>query len=85
MARWLRICLPMQGVRVRSLVGELRFHRPHGQKNQNIKQEQYYNKNSIKLKMVTSKKTTKQNKISVKKMSRNAYNVKAGFLDKSCV
>ena len=35
--------------------------------------------------MVTSKKTTKQNKISVKKMSRNAYNVKAGFLDKSCV
>ena len=29
---------------VRSLVGELRSHMPHGQKNQNIKQKQYCNK-----------------------------------------
>ena len=42
--QWLRICLPMQGVWVRSLVGELRSHMPHGQKNQNIKQKQYCNK-----------------------------------------
>ena len=34
----------MQGVRVRFLVGELRSHMPRGQKNQNIKQKQYYNK-----------------------------------------
>ena len=26
--QWLRICLPMQGMRVRSLVGELRSHMP---------------------------------------------------------
>ena len=32
----------MQGVRVRSLVGELRSHMPRGQKN--IKQKQYCNK-----------------------------------------
>ena len=31
-AQWLRRRLPMQGVRVRSLVGELRSHMPHGQK-----------------------------------------------------
>ena len=28
----LRLCLPMQGVRVQSLVGELRSHMPHSQK-----------------------------------------------------
>ena len=32
MVQWLRLRLPMQGVRVRSLVGELRSHMPHGQK-----------------------------------------------------
>ena len=43
--QWLRLHLPMQGVRVRPLVGELRSHMPHGQKNpQNIKQKQYCNK-----------------------------------------
>ena len=31
----LRLCLPMQRVWVRSLVGELRSHMPWGQKNQN--------------------------------------------------
>ena len=30
--QWLRLCLPMQGVRVRSLVGELRSHMPRDQK-----------------------------------------------------
>ena len=30
--QWLRLCLPMQEVRVRSLVGELRSHMPRGQK-----------------------------------------------------
>ena len=28
--QWLRICLPMQGMRVQSLVGELRSHIPQG-------------------------------------------------------
>ena len=39
----IRSSLPTQGVRVWSL-WELRSHMPHGQKNQNIKQKQYYNK-----------------------------------------
>ena len=43
MVQWLRIHLPVQGVRVWSLVGELRSHTPCGQKNQSIKQKQYYN------------------------------------------
>ena len=30
---WLRLHLPMEGVQVRSLVRELRSHKPHGQKN----------------------------------------------------
>ena len=37
MIQLLRLCLPLQGVWVQSLVGELRFHMPHGQKNQVIK------------------------------------------------
>ena len=41
--QWLQFRLPMQGVRVRSLVGELRSHMPQP-KNQNIKQKQYCNK-----------------------------------------
>ena len=39
---WLRLHLPMEGVQVRSLVRELRSHKPHGQKKQNRKQKQYY-------------------------------------------
>ena len=31
-AQWLRLCLPMQGTRVPSLVGELRSHMPQGNK-----------------------------------------------------
>ena len=30
--QWIRLHLPMQGVRVQSLVGELRSHVPRGQK-----------------------------------------------------
>ena len=30
--QWLRLCLPMQGLRVESLVGEPRSHIPPGQK-----------------------------------------------------
>ena len=42
--QWVRLHLPMQGVRAPSLVEELRTHMPHGQKNQNIEQKQYCNK-----------------------------------------
>ena len=41
---WLKHHLPMEGMRVWSLVGELRSHIPRGPKNQNIKQKQYCNK-----------------------------------------
>ena len=41
-AQWLKLHLPMHGVLVQSLVGDLRSHRPRGQKSQNIKQEQYF-------------------------------------------
>jgi len=40
--QWLRLCLPMYGVQVRSLIGDLRSHIPCSQ-NQNIKQEEYCN------------------------------------------
>ena len=39
----LSLHLPMQGVQVRSLVGELRSHMPQRPKLQNIEQKQYYN------------------------------------------
>ena len=42
--QWLRLCLPVQGVWVQSLVGELRSHMPHSQKYQSIEQKQYCNK-----------------------------------------
>ena len=41
--QWLRLCLPMQGVWVQSLVGELRSHVSCGQKEQKIN-KQYCNK-----------------------------------------
>ena len=48
----------MQEVWVRSLVGKLKSHIPQGQKNQNMKQKQYYNKFNKRLtkKMILSKK-----------------------------
>ena len=42
--QWVRLCLPMQGYRFRSLVRGLRSHVPLSQNPQNIKQKQYYNK-----------------------------------------
>ena len=63
--QWLRLRLPMQGVWVQSLVGELGSHMPHGQKKQTniknpIKQKQHCT-NSIKtLKMVHIKKILKK-------------------------
>ena len=41
MVWWLRLCFPVLGLQVRSLVGELRFHMPLDQK---VKQKQYCNK-----------------------------------------
>ena len=40
--QWLRLRLPIQGVQVRSLVGNLRSHMPRSQKTK--KQKQYCNK-----------------------------------------
>ena len=45
-AQWLRLCLPMQGLWVRSLVRQLRSHIPGGQKTK-TKQKQYCNKFNI--------------------------------------
>ena len=50
--QWLRLCLPMQGVWVLSLFGELRIHVPRGPKYQDMKQKQYCNKFSKDLKNV---------------------------------
>ena len=41
--QWLSLRLLIERVQVRSLVWELGSHMPHGQKKQNIKQEQYCN------------------------------------------
>ena len=54
--QWLRLCLPMQGMQVWSLVGELRSHMPCSQKSQNIKQKQYCNKFNRLLKSPHQKK-----------------------------
>ena len=59
--QWLRFHFHMQRFWVQSLVWELRSHRPHGQKNQNIKQEQYCNKfNKDFKKMIHIKKSEKK-------------------------
>ena len=52
----------MQGLWVQSWVGELRSHIPHGQENQSIKQQQYYNKFSKDFKQTNKKQliTTKR-------------------------
>ena len=65
--QWLRLRLPMQGVQLRSLVGELRFHMPHGQKTQNIKQKQYCNKFNKDF------KNGPQQKKSLKKKKKNIW------------
>ena len=38
-AQWLGLCLPIQGVQVRSLVGVLRSHLPPSQNTKSIKQK----------------------------------------------
>ena len=64
---WLRLHLPMQGVRVQSLVGELRSYKTQGQKSQNINNRSNIVTTSIKTsKMVLIKK----NFLSVNKMSQ---------------
>ena len=40
----MRLCISMQGVWVRSRVGELRSHMPQGQKNKNTKKEAIHDK-----------------------------------------
>ena len=42
--QWLRLCSPVQGVQVRSLVRKLRSHMPVAKTPKNIKQKQYRNK-----------------------------------------
>ena len=54
--QWLRLHLPMQGVRDHSLVRELRSHMPHRQKAKKYKQKQYCNKFNRDFKMVHIKK-----------------------------
>ena len=44
MVHWLRLWPAMQGMRVQSLIEELRSHMPPRQKTQRIKQKQYGNK-----------------------------------------
>ena len=56
--QWLRLCLPMQGVWVQSLVGELRSHVSCGQKNLKIN-KQYCNKFNKYFKNTKKKKNYK--------------------------
>ena len=44
MVQWLRLSLPMQGIRVQSLVGEAKITQASGPKTRNIKQKQHCNK-----------------------------------------
>ena len=69
---WLRLHLPMQRVRVQSLVGELRSHVPCDQKTKTEKQEQYCNqfnkdfKNGLHLKKKTFKKKKNAHEVKVR-------------------
>ena len=56
--QWLRLCLPMQGVWVQSLVRERKSHVPRSQKMETLKekQKQYCNKFTKYFKMVHIKK-----------------------------
>ena len=57
MVQWLRLCLPMQGVQVQPLVGELRSHMPYDPKTK-MQNRSNIVTNSIKtLKMVHIEKT----------------------------
>ena len=60
--QWLRLRLPIQGLQVRSLAGELRSLMPHGQKTHKT-QKQYCNKFNKYFKMVHIKVSLKKIKI----------------------
>ena len=60
MVQWLRLHLPMQGVRVQSLVMELKIPHASGPKHQNINQKQYGNKFSKDFKDVPYQKILKK-------------------------
>ena len=53
--QWLRLHLPMQGMLVQCLVGQLKTHTPHCQK-QNIEQRPYFTKFNEDVKIVHFKK-----------------------------
>ena len=57
MVLWLRLRLPMQGVSVQSLVGELRSHTPHGQKTETLNRRNIVTNSMKTLKMVHIKKS----------------------------
>ena len=58
--QWLRLRLPMQAVHVRSLVGELRSHMPHGQKTKTQNRSNIITHSVKALKMVHIKKSLKR-------------------------
>ena len=59
---WLRLHLPVQGLQVQFLVGELRSHMPSSERNQNISNSSNIVTNSTKtFKMAHKKKTLKNN------------------------
>ena len=65
--QWLRLHLPIHGVWVWSLVGELTSHLPHGPKTENIKQVQYCNKFNKDFKKMAriKKKNLKKKKVPI--------------------
>ena len=60
--QWLRLCLPMQGVWVRSLVGELGSHMPQGQKATTQNRSNIVTNSINTLKLVHIKKKSLKNK-----------------------
>ena len=71
--QWLRLCLPMQGVRVHSLVRKLRSHMPRDQKIKKLKKKQTYLQNRYRL-------TDIENKYNYQKW-RRGEDVKLGIWD----
>ena len=73
--QWLRLCLPIQGMWVCSLVRELRAHMSHGKKKRTKQYKNYIVTNSIKiLKMVHTKKCYKK-----KKKRKKSTSLRAGY------
>ena len=67
MVQWLRLSLPMQGVQVQSLVGELGIPHDLWPKSQNTEQKQCCNKFNKDFKSGPAQNKTKQNKKKPKK------------------